>query len=73
VSRLVVTLHEVVACKRCTFGMLAQSSRIKTLNFKNNMADKLQTFLEDNLSQYVNMFKELGYDDLKQLLKHAAR
>jgi hypothetical protein len=38
------------------------------------MADKIQTFLEkDNLSQYDNMFMELGYDDLKQLLKHAAR
>ncbi|CAB3997854.1 ---NA--- [Paramuricea clavata] len=33
------------------------------------MADKIQTFLEkNNLSQYVNKFMELGYDDLKQLL-----
>jgi hypothetical protein len=33
------------------------------------MADEIQTFLEkNNLSQYVNKFMELGYDDLKQLL-----
>jgi hypothetical protein len=33
------------------------------------MADEIRTFLEkNNLSQYVNKFLELGYDDLKQLL-----
>ena len=26
---LFVTLHEVVACKRCTFGMLAQSRLVE--------------------------------------------
>jgi hypothetical protein len=32
------------------------------------MADKIRTFLEkNNLSQYVNKFMELGYEDLKQL------
>jgi hypothetical protein len=33
------------------------------------MADEIRTFLEkNNLSQYVNKFMELGYDDLNQLL-----
>ena len=46
--------------------MLAQFSQQREWN---KMAEEFRAFLQKNsLSQYVNKFMELGYDDLKQLL-----